>query len=68
MTIKNYALRADLRAWIKSPAIGLPDYSSDPIIRRRVGNMLANFVAKRSPGARSNSVVNSIHTRLPDKP
>jgi len=45
MTTENDALREDLRAWIKSPAIGLPDYSADLLIRRRVGGMLADACA-----------------------
>jgi hypothetical protein len=68
MTIESYTLRDDLRAWMKSPAIGLPEYSADPIVRRRVGNVIANFGAKLSPHAQSNLVVNSVHLRLPDKP
>jgi hypothetical protein len=46
MTIETEALCADLRAWIKSPAIGLPEYSADPTVRRRVGRMLTDFAAK----------------------
>jgi hypothetical protein len=41
MTIDNDALCEDLRAWMKSPAIGLAEYSDDPAIQRRVGKMLA---------------------------
>jgi hypothetical protein len=41
MTIDNDALCEDLRTWMKSPAIGLPDYSDDPVIQRRVGKLLA---------------------------
>ena len=40
--ISDYdALCEDLRAWMKSPAIGLPEYSDDPVIQHRVGKMLA---------------------------
>jgi hypothetical protein len=60
MTIENDALRADLRAWIKSPAIGLLDYSADPHVQRRVGGMLADVCAKQN-------VANSIQRRFPDK-
>jgi hypothetical protein len=41
MTIDKDALCEDLRAWMKSPAIGLPAYSDDPVIQRRVGKLLA---------------------------
>jgi hypothetical protein len=66
MTIENDALREDLRAWIKSPAIGLPDYSADLLIRRRVGGMLADVCAKHSARA-PKKVVNSVQNRFPDK-
>jgi hypothetical protein len=68
MTIENDALREDLRAWTKPTAIGLSEYSADPIVRRRVGVMLANFNAKLAPHVRRKLVVNSIQTRLPDEP
>jgi hypothetical protein len=41
MTTDNDALHEDLRAWMKSPAMGLPDYADDPVIQRRVGKLLA---------------------------
>jgi hypothetical protein len=41
MIIEDDALREDLRAWMQSPAIDLPEYSDDPVIQRRVGQMLA---------------------------
>jgi hypothetical protein len=66
MTIENDALRADLRAWIKSPAIGLRDYSTDVVVQRRIGRMLADFCAKPSACAQE-KVVNSIQIRFPDK-
>jgi regulator of sirC expression with transglutaminase-like and TPR domain len=68
MTIENDALCEDLRAWIKSPAVGLPEYLSDPGVQRRVGRMLANFNARFARQAQRRLVVNSIQTRLPDKP
>jgi hypothetical protein len=43
MTIENDALCADLRAWMKSPAIGLPEYAADPVVQWRLGRMLATF-------------------------
>jgi|SRR5579862_6865275 len=49
MTIENDVLREDLRAWMRSPALGLQEYSSDPSVQRRVGRMIANFSAKFSP-------------------
>jgi len=67
MTIENDTLREDLSAWVKSPAIGLPEYSADPIVRRRVGEMIANFNTKFSLHAQRQLVVNSIQLRLPDK-
>jgi len=67
MTIESDALREELRAWMRSPSIGLPDYSADPIVQRRVGRMLANFDTKFAPHAQRKSVVNSIQIRHPDK-
>jgi hypothetical protein len=56
MTIENDALCDDLRAWMKSPAMGLQEYSSDPSVQRRVGRMLGNFSAKFfASGAKTNS-------------
>jgi hypothetical protein len=68
MTIENDVLREDLRAWMKSPAMGLPEYSSHPSVQRRVGRMLANFSAKFSPQAPKQLVVNSVQTCPLDKP
>ena len=41
MTIDDDAFCENLRAWMKSPAIGLAEYADDPVIKRRVGKMLA---------------------------
>jgi hypothetical protein len=68
MTIENDGLREDLRAWLISPAIGLPEYSADLKVQRRVGRMLANISAKFLPDAQGSIVVNSIHRRLPHEP
>jgi hypothetical protein len=68
MTIENDALCDDLLAWIKSPAIELPEYSCDPIVQRRLGRMLAGAGAKSSPHPERKLVVNSIQTSFPDKP
>jgi hypothetical protein len=68
MTIKKDTLRDDLRAWMRSPEKGLPEYSADPIVRRRVGNMIATRDAKLSSRAPKKLVVNSIQIRHPDKP
>jgi hypothetical protein len=68
MTIENDALCEDLRAWMKSPPMGLPEYSSQPSVQRRVGRMLANFSAKFSPQSSKQLVVNSIQTCPLDKP
>ena len=67
MTIENDALCDDLRAWMKSPAMGLPEYSSDPRVQRRVGRMLANFSTKFSRQAQRQLVVNSIQDPPSDK-
>jgi hypothetical protein len=68
MTIENDTLREDLRAWMKSPAIGLPDYSADLLVQRRVGRMIANFDSKSATHAPRQLAVNSIQTGLPEKP
>jgi hypothetical protein len=68
MTIENDTLREDLRAWMKSPAIGLPDYSADLLVQRRVGRMIANFDARPATHVQRKIAVNSIQTSLPDKP
>jgi hypothetical protein len=68
MTIKNDALCEDLRAGMRSPAMGLPEYSNDPNAQRRVGRMLANLSPEFLPPAPRRLVVNSIQTRLPHKP
>ena len=67
MTIESDSLREELRVWMKSPAMGLPEYSADPIVQRRVGRMLANFDAKSAPYAKRKSVVNSIQIHPSDK-
>jgi hypothetical protein len=68
MTSETDALREDLRAWMKSPAIGLPEYSADLIVQRRIGRMLAAVNAKFSPDAQKRLMINSIQLRLADKP
>jgi hypothetical protein len=68
MTIENDTLREDLRAWMKSPAIGLPDYSADLLVQRRVGRMIANFDARSATYAQRKIAVNAIQTGLPGKP
>ena len=45
MTSESDALCEDLRALLKSPTIGLPEYSADPVVQRRVGRMLAETSA-----------------------
>lgn len=52
MTIETDALRDDLRAWLKSPAIGLPEYSADLQVQRRVGRTIANRGAGIGPAQR----------------
>jgi hypothetical protein len=68
MTIESDALREELRAWMKSPSIGLPEYSADPVVQRRVGRMLANVDVTCAPHAQRKSAVSSLQTRHPDKP
>jgi hypothetical protein len=68
MTIESDSLREELRARMKAPSKGLPEYSADPIIQRRVGRMLANFDANTAPRAKRKSVVNSIQIHPSDKP
>jgi hypothetical protein len=67
MKIENASLGDDLRAWMKSPAIGLPEYSADPVVQRRVGRMLSTLDRKFSPHPQRKLVVNSIQRRLSDK-
>jgi hypothetical protein len=45
MTIENDVLRDDLSAWNKSREIALPEYSADPQVQCRVGNIIANGAA-----------------------
>lgn len=52
MAIEIDALCEDLRAWMRSPAMGLLEYSADPVVQRRVGGMLANLGAKSSSHVR----------------
>ena len=66
MTIENAELREDLRAWLKSTAIGLPEYSADLTVQRRVGRMLAT--SPLGPDAQRKSVANPIQICLPDQP
>jgi len=67
MTIENDVLREEFRAWMKSPAIGLPEYSADLQVQRRVGRMIASCGARDLSHAQRQLVVNSIQIRLPDK-
>ena len=46
MADKDDTLRKDLLALMKSPQIGLPEYSADPIVQRRVGRMLAENLTR----------------------
>jgi hypothetical protein len=67
MTIEDDVLSEDLRAYLKSPAIGLPEYWADLLVQRRVGRMIANCGATVLPHAPRKLVVNSIQSGLPDK-
>ena len=70
MTIPTGAFRADLQAWMASPAIGLCEYWADPVIQRRVGRMLVDaaklsaLVAQTSLEAAPPKVAES-KTKLP---
>lgn len=68
MTIESDVLREDFRAWMESPAIGLPEYSADLQVQRRVGRMIANCGARDLSHAQRQLVANSIQTRLPKGP
>jgi hypothetical protein len=68
MTIENDALCDDLRAWMKSPAMGLSNYSADPVVQRRVGRILAGFGVKYSSRARRKPIADSVPAGLPFKP
>jgi hypothetical protein len=68
MTIESDVLRQDFRAWMKSPAIGLPEYSGDLQVQRRVGRLISNCGARDLSQAQRQLVVNSIQTRLPEEP
>jgi hypothetical protein len=50
MTHGSCAFGADLRALMCSPAVGLGEYKSDPVVQRRVGRMLVE-AAKRIASA-----------------
>jgi hypothetical protein len=66
MTIENEVLRDNLLAWKKSPAIGLQDYSADPIIQLRVGKMLASFEVTALSHTKRNLMVNSVQSLRQD--
>ena len=68
MTIENDVLREDFRAWMRSPAIGLAEYSADVQVQRRVGRMIASCGAGDLRRAKQKLVVNSIQTRLSEQP
>jgi len=68
MTIESDVLREDFRAWMKSPAIGLPEYSADLQVQRRVGRMIANCGARVLSHAQRQLVANWTQTRLPEEP
>jgi hypothetical protein len=68
MTIESDVLCQDFRAWMSSPAIGLPEYSADLQVQRRVGRMIARCGAGGVPRAKQKLMVNSIQTRLSEEP
>jgi hypothetical protein len=63
MTTECDVLREDFRAWMKSPAIGLPEYSADLQVQRRVGRMIANCGAGDLSHSQRQLVVNWTQTR-----
>lgn len=46
MTTESDDLREQILAQMKSPQLGLPEYSADPIVLRRVGRVLADTSAR----------------------
>jgi hypothetical protein len=67
MTNENDVLRDNLRAWMKSPAIGLSKYSADPIVQRRVGGILANYGAKFASQSRTKLMTAPVRAGVPPK-
>jgi hypothetical protein len=65
MTIENDAPREDLRAWMKSRAMGLPEYSADLQVQRHVGRMIASCGAESH--AQRRLAIKSIRTRRPEE-
>lgn len=47
MTTETDTLALDLRAGLKCPAIGLPDYSADLAAQRRVGRIITSAIHRR---------------------
>ena len=39
----------ELRALLKSPQLGVPDYAADPLVGRRVGKLLSEAVSAVPP-------------------
>jgi hypothetical protein len=51
MIIKQESQSDFLRGLLKSPQLGLPDYSADPIVQRRVGRAIAETSSPITAGA-----------------
>jgi hypothetical protein len=51
MKTENENLRDNLRALMWFPAMALPEYSTDPVVQRRVGEMLARLSTPSGPPA-----------------
>ena len=49
MTVQKDVQRAGLRAMMAESMRGVPEYSADPIVQRRVGRMLAESAKRRRP-------------------
>ena len=49
MIIEQESQSDFLRALLKSPQFGLPDYSADPIVQRRVGRAVAEASEGTAP-------------------
>jgi len=42
-------LAEELRALLKSPQLGVPEYADDPLVARRVGKLLSEAVSAVPP-------------------
>jgi hypothetical protein len=56
-----------LRALLKSPQFGLPDYSADPIVQRRVGRAIAELLTapRRNPAGLLATILTELNRPRP---